>query len=126
MHRVASLLQLQRADPRVILVREVIIMTKVAANTEGSILDILRDLEAGKAHATPTVPPAAEAPVDPVELRASIQENLKVVCALEGTKFRKMLEGTLGGKSLPEVKRDLQSALADLDIMIDGKGKEAS
>ena len=99
-------------------------MTKVAANAEGSILDVLRDLEAGKNQPAPVAAPPAEAAVDPVELRASIQENLRVVNALEGTKYRRVLEGTLGGRSLPEVKRDLQNALADLDLMIGGKAKD--
>lgn len=94
-------------------------MTKVSANAEVSILDVIRELDSKK----PTVPlpdaeSAAASDLDPVKLRDSIREKLEIVSIVEKTKFARLVEGSCG-KSITELRSELQTALCDLDKFID-------
>lgn len=83
-------------------------MTKIAANaTEGDILAVIRELEDKK---MPTPP-------NPAELREKLQGKLEFVAIVEKTNLRDLVEGCFG-KTADDIKRELQTALDDLDGMI--------
>jgi len=94
-------------------------MTKVSTGTEGSILDVIRELDSGrKPHEVQEKVIESGDKLDPVKLRDSIREKLEIVSIVEKTKFAKLVEGSCG-KSITELRSELQSALCDLDIFIE-------
>lgn len=95
-------------------------MTTVKTNqSEGDILAIIRELEATR----PAVPVAEKndpsLPPDPVALRDNIKNKLEFVSIVEKTQLSHLVEGSFGGKTIAEVKRDLNAALDDLDLIIE-------
>lgn len=86
-------------------------MTTVKTNQmEGDILAVIRELEAPR-HAAPPLP-------DPVALRDKIKNDLEFVTIAEKAQLSHLVEGALGGKTIAEIKKDLNAALDDLDLII--------
>lgn len=91
-------------------------MTTVKTNqAEGDILAVIRELEA---RAPAKGGEAAAPPPDPVALRASLETKLEFVNIVEKTRLSHLVEGSFGGKTIAEVKKDLRAALVDLEEII--------
>lgn len=94
-------------------------MSKVQSQpVERDILAVIRELESGSKREIPK-----KEGIDPVELRENIKTKLEFVCIVEKTKLKDLVEGSLGGKSIADVKKDLSLALLDLDDILDKSAK---